>query len=67
MRFVLRRNKRLNLGVLLKVLIGELVYSVDIQESFENIPDTLNRLYMGKNLGKQLLKVGDPLKTVTSG
>ena len=67
MRFVLRRNKRLNLGVLLTVLIGELVYSVDIQEGFENIPDTLNRLYMGKNLGKQLLKVGDPLKTVTSG
>ena len=46
MRFVLRRNKRLNLGVLLTVLIGELVYSVDVQEGFENIPDTLNRLYM---------------------
>ena len=39
---------------------GELVYNVDIQEGFENIPDTLNRLFMGKNLGKQLLKLGDP-------
>ena len=46
MRFVLRRNKRLILGVLLTVLIGELVYSVDVQEGFENIPGTLNRLYM---------------------
>ncbi|MCX2981821.1 NADP-dependent oxidoreductase [Halieaceae bacterium IMCC14734] len=39
---------------------GELVYNVDIQEGFDNIPDTLNRLFMGKNLGKQLLKLGDP-------
>ncbi|MFT5483599.1 MAG: NADPH-dependent curcumin reductase CurA, partial [Halieaceae bacterium] len=37
---------------------GELVYSVDVQEGFENIPDTLNRLFKGKNLGKQLLKLG---------
>lgn len=39
---------------------GELVYQEDLQEGFENIPDTLNRLFTGKNLGKQLLKIADP-------
>jgi len=39
---------------------GELVHQEDIQEGFENIPDTLNRLFTGKNLGKQLLKIADP-------
>lgn len=39
---------------------GELVHQVDLQEGFENIPDTLNRLFTGKNLGKQLLKIADP-------
>lgn len=39
---------------------GELVHQEDIQEGFENIPDTLNRLFTGRNLGKQLLKVADP-------
>lgn len=39
---------------------GELVYQVDMQEGFENIPDTLNRLFTGKNVGKQLLKIADP-------
>jgi len=29
-----------------------------VQEGFENIPTTLERLYTGKNLGKQLLKIG---------
>lgn len=38
---------------------GELVYEVDIQEGFENIPDTLNRLFTGQNMGKQLLKIAD--------
>ena len=36
---------------------GELIYQVDVQEGFENIPTTLQRLYNGKNLGKQLLKI----------
>jgi NADPH-dependent curcumin reductase CurA len=31
-----------------------------MQEGFENIPTTLQRLFTGKNLGKQLLKVADP-------
>ncbi len=39
---------------------GELIYQVDMQEGFDNIPDTLNRLFTGKNLGKQLLKIADP-------
>ena len=39
---------------------GELIYQVDVQEGFENIPDTLNRLFTGRNIGKQLLKLADP-------
>ena len=38
---------------------GELKYQVDVQEGFENIPKTLQRLFTGQNLGKQLLKLGD--------
>ena len=40
---------------------GDLHYQVDIQQGFENIPDTLNRLFAGKNIGKQLLKITDPI------
>ena len=36
---------------------GQLIYQVDLQEGFENIPATLQRLYYGQNLGKQLLKI----------
>ena len=36
---------------------GQLIYQVDLQEGFENIPATLQRLYAGQNLGKQLLKI----------
>ena len=39
---------------------GELVYQNDIQEGFENIPQTLTRLFTGQNRGKQLLKIADP-------
>jgi NADPH-dependent curcumin reductase CurA len=39
---------------------GELVWQVDLQEGFENIPTTLTRLFTGKNVGKQLLKIADP-------
>ena len=39
---------------------GQLKYQVDMQEGFDNIPDTLNRLFTGKNIGKQLLKISDP-------
>ena len=36
---------------------GDLVYQEDIQEGFKNIPATLTRLFTGKNIGKQLLKI----------
>jgi len=39
---------------------GQLSYQVDLQEGFDNIPDTLNRLFTGQNIGKQLLKIADP-------
>jgi len=42
------------------VTSGEIKYQVDVQEGFDNIPTTLQRLYTGKNLGKQLLKIADP-------
>ena len=40
---------------------GELKYQVDVQEGFENIPSTLQRLFTGQNRGKQLLKIADPV------
>jgi NADPH-dependent curcumin reductase CurA len=39
------------------ITAGELVYQEDIQEGFKNIPDTLTRLFSGKNIGKQLLEL----------
>ena len=39
---------------------GKLVVEEDIQEGFENTVQTFLRLFEGKNLGKQLLKIGDP-------
>ena len=39
---------------------GELVAEVDVQEGFENVPGCLNRLFEGKNLGKQLCRLGEP-------
>ncbi len=47
-------------STLMRIHRGELKHQVDLQEGFENIPDTLNRLFTGKNLGKQLLKIADP-------
>jgi NADPH-dependent curcumin reductase CurA len=40
---------------------GELVVEEDIQEGFENTPKTFLRLFQGKNLGKQLIKIADPV------
>jgi NADPH-dependent curcumin reductase CurA len=42
------------------VMNGEIVWREDIQEGFENIPATLQRLFDGRNVGKQLLKLADP-------
>lgn len=39
---------------------GKLKTADDVQHGFENIPATLRRLFEGKNLGKQLLKIADP-------
>ncbi len=36
---------------------GSLNYQEDIQHGFENAPDTLQRLFVGKNRGKQMLKL----------
>ena len=36
---------------------GRLRYQEDIQEGFENAPETLKRLFVGKNRGKQMLKL----------
>lgn len=39
---------------------GEIVLEFDVQEGFDNIPSTLQRLFQGANTGKQVLKVSDP-------
>lgn len=36
---------------------GSLAYREDIQHGFENAPDTLQRLFTGKNRGKQMLEL----------
>ncbi|MCG8672194.1 MAG: NADP-dependent oxidoreductase [Pseudomonadales bacterium] len=36
---------------------GELIFQEDMQEGLENAPNTLRRLFQGKNIGKQLLRV----------
>ncbi len=38
---------------------GQLKHAEDVQEGFENTPATFLRLFEGKNLGKQLLKIAD--------
>lgn len=43
------------------VLAGEIVWREDIQEGFENIPATLQRLFTGSNVGKQLLRLAEPV------
>jgi NADPH-dependent curcumin reductase CurA len=42
------------------VMAGEIAWREDIQEGFENIPSTLQRLFDGRNQGKQLLRLADP-------
>jgi NADPH-dependent curcumin reductase CurA len=39
---------------------GKLKTADDIQHGFDNIPATLRRLFEGKNVGKQLLKIAEP-------
>jgi NADPH-dependent curcumin reductase CurA len=42
------------------VQAGEIVHEEDVQHGFENVPATLVRLFEGRNLGKQLLQLGEP-------
>jgi NADPH-dependent curcumin reductase CurA len=42
------------------VASGQIKYQEDIQEEFANAPKTFLRLFEGKNVGKQLLKIADP-------
>ena len=39
---------------------GKIIQEIDMQHGFDQIPQTLTRLFTGENLGKQLLKVTDP-------
>ncbi|MCG8592036.1 MAG: NADP-dependent oxidoreductase [Proteobacteria bacterium] len=39
---------------------GKIVYQEDVQEGIENAPATFLRLFQGKNVGKQLLKIAEP-------
>lgn len=45
---------------------GKLIQAIDMQEGFDQIPSTLNRMFIGANTGKQLLKVADPQLPVPS-
>jgi NADPH-dependent curcumin reductase CurA len=40
--------------------VGKLKNEVDLQHGLENAPKTIIRLFTGANVGKQLLKLGDP-------
>ncbi len=42
------------------VMAGEIAWREDMQEGFENIPATLQRLFDGRNVGKQLLQLAEP-------
>ncbi len=42
------------------VMDGRLKYRMDIDEGFENLPDSINKLFEGKNTGKLLVKVSEP-------
>jgi NADPH-dependent curcumin reductase CurA len=44
------------------VAAGKLVHAEDVQHGLENAPQTFLRLFEGKNLGKQLLKIADPVQ-----
>jgi NADPH-dependent curcumin reductase len=41
------------------VAAGKIAFELDVAEGLENAPKTLNRLFTGKNFGKQLLKIAD--------
>ncbi len=43
------------------VKAGRIAYREDIAEGLENAPETLKRLFVGANFGKQLMKIAEPL------
>jgi NADPH-dependent curcumin reductase CurA len=43
---------------------GQIKSYLDVQEGFENIPKTFMRIFSGDNIGKQVLKIADPLPGV---
>ena len=45
---------------------GRIAYREDIAEGLENAPETLKRLFVGANFGKQLMKIADPLLPVVA-
>jgi NADPH-dependent curcumin reductase CurA len=42
---------------------GRFKSQVDVVEGLENAPHALRRLFTGENLGKQLVKIADPIDT----
>ena len=44
---------------------GSLKAREDVQEGFDNIPQTFLRLFSGRNIGKQVLKIVDPPIAIT--
>ena len=38
---------------------GRIKYEVDVQQGLENAPATLRRLFEGRNIGKQLLRISE--------
>jgi hypothetical protein len=40
---------------------GKIIHVEDVQEGFDAIPATLQRLFSGQNQGKQLLRLADPV------
>ncbi len=43
------------------VAAGRVVHAEDVQQGLENAPKTLLRLFTGQNLGKQILRVAEPV------
>ena len=56
--FLPRANEAIS-ALLGWIQAGELIFQEDIQEGLENAPEAFQRIFTGKNQGKQLLKIAD--------
>lgn len=56
--YLARANEAIS-ALLSWIQTGELVFQEDIQQGLENAPETFQRIFTGKNQGKQLLKIAD--------